>query len=134
MTVTQTSENPAAQLAGQQRGSQETRPRHHQGAQSMTTAYDTSVSTLKAMLTLPFRGVAIVEDRDYGVPEQCEYCGMAGALGTVRVYGEPGGYCSDIAPVELVEICQQCAPDLILRAVAEQDERSRRPIRVEVAA
>ncbi|MBP2331277.1 hypothetical protein JOF56_011662 [Kibdelosporangium banguiense] len=101
----------------------------------MTTAYATSVWTLETLLAQPFRGVEIVPDHDYGEPQQCEWCGEAGALATVRVYGEPTEDIDDIEPIRLKEICpENCAADVILRAVAEQDPRSRKPIRVEVAA
>lgn len=101
----------------------------------MKTAYATSVWTLETLLAQQFRGVEFSEDHDYGVPEQCEFCGGVGALATVRVYGEPDEQIDDIEPVRLKEICpENCAVTVILRAVAEQDPRSRRPIRVEVAA
>lgn len=134
MTTARTSENPAAHLAWQQRGSLGDDHTTITAAESLPAAYDISVSALEAIFALKFRGIDVQPDHDYGVPEQREWCGDVGALATVRVYGEPAEDLDDIEPIRLKEICPQCAPEVILRASAEQDSRSRLPIRVEVAA
>jgi hypothetical protein len=62
---------------------------------------------------------------------ECPWCAMEDAYTTVRVTGEPPEHI--VTPIDGdVLICRRCAPEVIGRAVAEQDQRSRRPIPVEV--
>ena len=51
------------------------------------------------------------------VPCQCEWCGDVDAYATVRVYGQPRA--EVLAPVELVEVCDPCAADVVARAIGE---------------
>ncbi|GLW91820.1 hypothetical protein [Actinokineospora globicatena] len=69
-------------------------------------------------------------------PAQCEWCGMADQLATVRVYGDPApamglGY----EPISYVEVCADlCAEGVVRRALSELSACSRRGVVVEVAA
>lgn len=84
---------------------------------------------LHAIRALP--DVKVTTDRAFGVAE-CLMCDLDGLPAAVRVYGDPALRHQN--PVELAEVCAIHALSVIQRALSEQDEQSRYPIRVEVAA
>lgn len=69
-------------------------------------------------------------DHDFGTAA-CPLCDDDSPA-VVRVYGEPAA--RHLYPVELVEVCAVHAVATAARALSEQDEYSRSPIRIEVAA
>lgn len=74
--------------------------------------------------------VRVTVDHDFGSGAVCQHCGHAPAV--VRVYGEPAS--RHMFPLELAEVCVADALDAARQALGEQDEYSRSPIRIEVAA
>lgn len=103
----------------------------------MTTAYDTPAEW-RQLATGPL-GDLVIAILGRGVdphivemePHQCEWCAEVDAIATVRVYGQPRA--DVLAPVELVEVCGLCAPDLIARARSEARDDAG-DIVIEVAA
>lgn len=86
-----------------------------------------------AGLVAALRGLADVRvtvDREFGKGAVCQRCGTASAV--VRVYGEPAP--RHMFPLELAEVCAVDALPAARQALGEQDEFSRSPIRIEVAA
>jgi hypothetical protein len=86
-------------------------------------------ATLPALADLDLPGVDLIlgtVDR-----HECPWCGMQDAVTTVCVTGEPAPHI--VTPIDGdICVCRACAPEVVGRALAEQDRRSRRPIRVEV--
>jgi len=72
----------------------------------------------------------VTADRKFGRGAVCQHCGARPAV--VRVYGEPAG--RHVFPLELAEVCAADALPAARQAISEQDEFSRSPIRIEVAA
>lgn len=63
--------------------------------------------------------------------EQCDYCGDMDAWTTYRVIGDPR---DDVAfPIEDVNVCGTCAPNVVAEAVGQLSSHSLRPVQVEVA-
>lgn len=101
----------------------------------MTTQYSTDPLAdvfVELVLALVGPGVAprIVETI---APDQCEFCGEAGAVTTVRVYGQPAPDCPDLHPVDVAEVCGLCAPAVIARAQSEKSDTAGDLV-IEVAA
>lgn len=74
--------------------------------------------------------VRVTVDRDFGVGAMCGECGVRPAV--VRVYGEPAT--RHLFPLQLAEVCARDALTAAHQALSEQDEQSRSPITIEVAA
>jgi hypothetical protein len=74
--------------------------------------------------------VRVSTDHEFGTGAVCQHCGCRPAV--VRVYGKPAS--RHMFPLELAEVCAADALAAARQAISEQDEFSRSPIRIEVAA
>lgn len=63
--------------------------------------------------------------------DDCPWCDEEGAVTTVRVHGDPDE--SLHSPIHTTDCCGLCANELVDRALSEQSDYSRAPIRVEIA-
>lgn len=72
-------------------------------------------------------GLRIYGDHD------CEWCGEIGARPTVRVVGTGDTDPSVTVPIEVIDVCRTCAPEVIDQAERERSDTCRDLVLVQVA-
>lgn len=100
----------------------------------MTAAYQEITPVIRAVIlaAVSLPGTVVTAGDIDRAP--CTWCQDVGAVTAIRVHGDPSPHSSTVRPVEMEDCCVGCAPSLVDRALAEQDPRSKHPIRIEVSA